>query len=70
MHGKFWLTLFNVYALIFTFVFTYYIRTSSNETTVIWLSLAGFPIMIYLIAQFIVNYTNLTNINNENKRTN
>jgi len=55
-HGKFWLTFLNIYTLIIFFIGIILISQTDNR---IWL-LMTIPSFIFFIAQFIVNYTNLT----------
>lgn len=66
MHGKFWLTLGSLVSFIFILGLCISLSTNNYFYNRIW-ALAFIPVIIYQMAQFIVNYNNLTNLNNENK---
>lgn len=66
-HTQFWLTIGSLVTLIGTFLFI--IVMSSLETIEFHKQYCLFliPILIYTIFQFVINYNNLTENNNENK---
>lgn len=64
MHGKFWLTLGSLISLIFIFGLCISLSTNNYFYNRIW-GLSFVPIIVYQMAQFIVNYCNLTDTDNK-----
>lgn len=61
MHSKFWLTLGSLISFIFILGLCISLSSNNYFYNRIW-CIAFVPIIIYQMAQFVVNYNNLTDI--------